>query len=669
MKTCVLSFVLLLLSIFPALARDNGDGTYSNPMIFADYPDSEVIRVGEDYYYFSSSFHWIPGDPILHSKDLVNWKPVGFAFPDYKWDPRYDLGGQGNGYGHGSWAPSLRYHNGTFYAVSYVWTDARAKKGMFVVSRAKSPAGPWEMNLIDEHLYDPALFFDDDGRVYIFHGQNDLFVTELDRDLRKVITPAKRIFRGRNYFEGAHAYKINGLYYLFCTGTGQQQCLRAENIEGPYAHKTVCVADLNFPGSFLHQGGLVDTPSGEWWAIIFQDHGKHGRIPFLLPVNWEDGWPMVQPVMTHRKPDTGHSSKTLYSENWRSDDFDSPTLGLQWQWNHHPVDSGWSLKERPGWLRLRTTHVTDVLRNARNTLAQQMMGPDSGAVVELDVSHMKDGDVAGLGLFSAHCTSIGVVADGGIKHLAVITEMNARVRDKREVAMAPLSGDTIWLRAEVPYLEYAVRYSYSTDGEIFHPLGGKLGIPYEFFSDWLAPRYCIYTYATQKTGGYVDVDAFDYILPERKNNLYAFGEPIDAMFYDEISNPQERTFMWVDDGMPNLFLHADRGSIIGSGRHEVPYAWTGAYEAKQAGNWIRFNRVDFGEQARKVSLRVKGRGQVTVRCGDENGAVIAQENIASDDFTTVELPLKKKLRGVQPLTVVFDPSGQQSLTLLKMNLM
>lgn len=661
MKYAVLTVCLVSLFIQTGFARDNGDGTYSNPMIFADYPDCEVIRVGTDYYYLSSTFHWIPGNPILHSKDLVNWKPVGHTIPDYKWDRRYDLGEHGNGYGYGSWAPTLRYHDGTFYSACYVWTDRGANKGRFYLSRSKSIEGPWETNLIDEHLYDPALFFDDDGRVYVFHGQNDIFVTELDKDLREVITPAKLIFRGRNYFEGAHAYKINGLYYLFCTGTGQQQCLRSKNIEGPYEHKTVCVADLNFPNSYLHQGGLVDTPSGEWWAIIFQDHGKHGRIPFLLPVTWEDGWPMVQPVMTHKKPDVGNVPSNTEGQSWRCDDFSTPSLGLQWQWNHHPDQSGWSLTERPGWLRLRTTHQADVLRKARNTLAQQMMGPDSGAVAKFDVSKMKDGDIAGLGLFSAYSSSIAVVAKDGQKHLAVITEMPREGR--KEGAAVPLTSDTVWLRAEVPYLEYAVSYAYSTDGKTFTPLGDKLGVSFEFFWDWLAPRYCLYNYTTQETGGYVDIDWFEYILPKQKTNLYGFGDPIDAMFYDEISNPLERTFKWVDDGMENIFLHVDRISIIAKGWHDKSYAWTGAYEAKQRGNWIKFNRIDFGKQAKAICVRAMGEGTVSIRLKDKNGPVIAEGTVSSADFKTVELRLEKLMQGVHPVTVVFMPDDQQSIVL------
>ena len=172
-------------SVSLSFGADNGDGTYTNPVLFADYPDSEVIRVDDDFYYQSSSFHLVPGNPVMRSRDLVNWEPAGFSIPDYKIleDPRYDLDGEhGNAYGAGSWAPSLRYHDGMFYSVCYVWDNRPENKtgvdGVFLVSRAKTVAGPWKVNAIRAKMYDPGLFFNDDGRVYVFHGQNELKVTE-----------------------------------------------------------------------------------------------------------------------------------------------------------------------------------------------------------------------------------------------------------------------------------------------------------------------------------------------------------------------------------------------------------------------------------------------------------------------------------------------------------
>ena len=310
MRIPAVSLVLALCMSLAAILRgaDNGDGTYTNPILFADYPDSEIIRVGDDFYYQSSSFHLVPGNPIMHSKDLVNWEPAGFSIPDYRIleDARYDLDGQhGDAYGIGSWAPSLRYHDGMFYSVCYVWDNRPENKtgvdGVFLVSRAKSVAGPWKMNAIRAKMYDPGLFFDDDGRVYVFHGQNELKVTELDAGLTKVVTPEKTIIRG-TICEGSHVYKVDGKYYIYNPGGGKQHCFRSDSIYGPYEHKVVCDSQLTYEGSGLHQGGLVQLKNGDWWAIIFQDYGKHGRIPFLLPVEWKDGWPETKPVLTYKKP-------------------------------------------------------------------------------------------------------------------------------------------------------------------------------------------------------------------------------------------------------------------------------------------------------------------------------------------------------------------------------
>lgn len=644
-----------------ARAWDNGDGTYSNPMIHADYPDCEVIRVGSDYYYESSSFHWIPGDPILHSKDLVNWKPIGFAIPNYIWDKRYNLEGNQNRYGAGSWAPTLRYHDGTFYSACYVWTKGW-QDGRFMITRAKQIQGPWQTNLIDQKLYDPGLFFDDDGKVYVVHGQNDIYVTELDSDLRKVITPPKLVYSGHQYYEGSHAYKINGFYYLFNTSGSKQHVLRSKSIYGPYEHKIVLDSSLNFPGSGLHQGALVDTPGGQWWAIIFQDHGKTGRVPFLLPVNWQDGWPMVQPVLTHTKPDTGAPQQPI-DPGWRSDDFSTPTLGLQWQWNHQPVDSAWSLTERPGWLRLRTARVVDALRRAPNTLGMQVLAPDSGAVVKLDIANMKDGDIAGLSLFSKESTMIAAVGDADKRHIAVMTQFsNGQKFDCKEVATAPLEGKTLWLRAQVPYREYAIQYSYSTDGKTFTALGEKLGMPDDFFADWLAPRYAIFNYATKQTGGYVDVDSFDYILPKQLNNLHSFGDMIDTQFCDDFDRSGAAAFRWIEDPMPNIFIENPKIFPIATGKHG-PFSWAAAIEAKKPAAWVKFNRVDFGDHAAQVHFRGRGQGTLTMRLNDSAGAIIAEASLSIEKFATLDVPLQSPPTGVQPIVIVFTPETGKTIVL------
>ncbi len=659
----------LALSGIALQAWDNGDGTYTNPMLDADYPDSEAIRVGNDYYYLSSSFHLTPANPIMHSKDLVNWKPVGFTIPNYKAlnDPRYDMTNGQPAYGLGSWAPSLRYHDGMFYSICYVWikpgnaNNPDKLDGRLLVSRSKSIEGPWETNVIDAHLYDPGLFFDDDGRVYVFHGQDMLYVTELDKDLTKTISEPKLIYRKRPYYEGIHAYKINGMYYLYCTGGGHQQTLRSKNILGPYEHKTVCFSDLSFPSSGLHQGALIDTPSGEWWAIIFQDRGKYGRMPMLLPVTWIDGWPITRPVMTFRKPNTGWNEPNPNAD-WMSDEFDSTKLGLQWQWNHHPAASGWSLTERPGFLRLRTTTKADALRLARNTLVQHVFGPGSGAETKLDASGLKDGDYAGLGLFSQHSTFIAVVGRDGKKFIQLVYQPNDRGRfETRVLKEIPFEENEIRFKAEIAPLEYAVRYWYAAKEAEWIPVGDKVPIPYEFFVDWLAPRWCIFNYATKSTGGHVDFDWFHYIMPKNRTNLRKAGEILDAQFCDEWDDMNGTRFVWVDDIYPNIVL---KHKVLGvfTGRIEEINSWTSAFRADRAGQWLRFNRIDFCEDgAMEVSIKARGHGAVEVRLDSADGRMIASGRIDSKDMQETTLRLTESVSGIRPVVFVFRPDDGKTI--------
>lgn len=650
MNSAVKMFTAAALAAWTAVSAslsfgaDNGDGTYTNPILFADYPDSEVIRVGDDFYYQSSSFHLVPGNPVMRSRDLVNWEPAGFSIPDYKIleDPRYDLDGEHeNAYGAGSWAPSLRYHDGMFYSVCYVWDNRPENKtgvdGVFLVSRAESVAGPWKMNAIRAKMYDPGLFFDDDGRVYVFHGQNELKVTELDADLTKVVTPEKTIIRG-TICEGTHAYKIDGKYYLFNPGGGKQHCFRSDSVYGPYEHKVVCDSQLTYEGSGLHQGGLVQLKNGDWWAIIFQDHGKLGRIPFLLPVEWKDGWPEVKPVLTYKKPavDLESPITKLWREavgnpdqQWRSDSFSTDKLGRQWQWNHHPAADGWSLTERPGWLRLKPVRTSDAIRETQNVLVQQIFGPGDSAQVTLDYSGLKDGDVAGLGLFSQHCTFVAAVRENGRTRLAVMRQMfkdgKYTTEELQSVDLEDLGPDNetnttkkgqVVIRADIPFLQYAVEYSYSIDeGRSFRDLGDSLGMPCEFFSDWLAIRYCLFCYSRKESGGHADFDEF-----KTEQKLYDYrgandGITYHAQFCDAYQDMSKPAFVWVSapDAPPNLYLKWPNTSRIGTGIHDAA-SWAEAFETSES-RWLRFDRVIFDEQDGDrctITVRASGKGRIVL---------------------------------------------------------
>lgn len=491
---------------------DNGDGTFSNPVLNADYPDCDVIRVDDDYYFISSSMHFSPSDPILHSKDLVNWEVIGYPIPRYDakvFGPKYDMV-DGDSYGKGSWAPSIRFHDGTFY-VLFTIPITGPGAGTTYVSRATNPAGPWKINCLGVNLYDPGLFFDDDGKVYVLHGQNRIVCSELTPDLTSVKSTSKEIFNGS--IEGSHVYKRNGYYYSLNPGAGKEHCFRSTSLLGPYEHRVVLDSDTGFPRKGIHQGGIVDTQTGEWWSIIFQDRPPLGRIPCLEPVTWVDDWPMLgqdgKGVTTFKKPDVGKTYPPV--QMIFSDEFDSPTLGLQWQWNHNPVDDAWSLTERPGWLRLKTASVAPFWRNTLNTLTQRFFAPHSVVTAKLDISGMKDGDMAGLGVMQSGRSCILVTQDNGTRSLKVDTEIwnrGTKQITRNTVDTAPLTGNDIWLKAEVEFSlsGNGAQYSYSTDGQQFTPLGGKQPLVLDFYDDWTGQRIALFNYATQALGGSVDVD-------------------------------------------------------------------------------------------------------------------------------------------------------------------
>ena len=370
--------------------------------------------------------------------------------------------------------------------------------------------GPWTRTIFPEYVYDPGLLFDDDGRVYVIHGQDTLYATELNADALSVKVPGKKIFHFDDYpyLEGSHAYKINGKYYILAStgGTqGRQVCLRANNIYGPYEHKVVLHDDDSYPGSFLHQGGLVQLKNGDWWFVIMQDRGPIGRGPNLEPVTWVDGWPMLgkdgKGVAIFKKPEVGAVYPIEIPAT--SDEFNSPALGLQWQWNHNPDDANWTLAERPGWLRLKASRAQD-LKDARNTLTQRVQGPVSEGTVELDVSGLKAGDIAGLGIFQFPYAFVAV-QQSGRKRSIVMVNNGATI-----AIIGHFTDNKIWFRAGATADGFTANLSYSTDGENFSSIGNELkmdlGLP------WTANRFALFNFSTSADGigGIADFNWFHF---------------------------------------------------------------------------------------------------------------------------------------------------------------
>jgi beta-xylosidase len=527
----VILCLLLLPACLQAWQADRGDGTYQNPILFADYSDPDAIRVGSDFYLVSSSFSFMPGIPILKSHDLVNWTITGHVFPRLDINPAYDLT-QTNRYGRGCWAPAIRHHNGRFY-VFFPTPD----EGIFMTSAAAAE-GPWDpivCVVAGGRLEDPCPFWDDDGSAYLIHsvlGAGPLMLHKLSPDGKQVLDEGKIIVRDSknlHTLEGPKLYKRHGFYYIFApfggVGGGSQAVLRSTNIYGPYDYKVVLgrgATPINGP----HQGGYVETPSGQGWFLHFQSRGAWGRIIHLQPVVWVDDWPVMgepdaahppgwtpkdpdtnaiigrgipgpvgQPVMSHVKPDVGPGP---IEAPQTSDEFTGPSLGLQWEWNHNPVDDHWSLTERPGFLRLKALPASDLL-HARNTLTQMLADPVVDITTLLDTKGMTDHQRAGLCLFSKDPSWIGVEKLEGRRHLVFYA-------DKTDTIGPELTQNTIQLRASIA-ADQTATYAYSLDGVTFIPLGTPAEIA---FSWWKGARPGLFSFNTDPAASGFGVADFDW---------------------------------------------------------------------------------------------------------------------------------------------------------------
>ncbi len=509
-KICLLLSILMILPGMCLQAQkkrqsDNGDGTYTNPLIAADFPDPDAIRVGDTYYMVTTTMFVFPGVTVLRSRDLVNWEYCSNALPRFDFSKCYDLDSC-HRYSHGQWATSIKYHNGKFYLL-FITLD----EGGFICVADKAE-GPWEIRKLPKGFYDPGLFFDDDGRIYVAHGYSKITMTELNPDFSPKTTDSL-VFTGdiRRGLEGMHVYKLNGYYYLYGTYGGLdgiQVALRSKNIYGPYEQKVV-IRDTTPGVNFgIHQGALLETPAGEWWTILFVDSGPFGRFPSLQPVTWTDGWPMVgidgKAVVTHRKPNMGSGSFPI-TVLPTSDDFGGGELGMQWGWNHNPEPSKWSLSKRHGWLRLETVKAVSNLREARNTLTQRPFTyyndsiPTTGLTV-MDIRRMKDGDIAGLAIFQDPYAFIGVKQERGKQYIIM-------VNNGQTIDSVAFKGKTVYLRAVASNSTGRASFAYSADNKTFRPLGNELAMRFNL-AIFTGNKFCLFNYATKATGGYVDFDYF-----------------------------------------------------------------------------------------------------------------------------------------------------------------
>jgi beta-xylosidase len=520
----------LLLSTVSLLAwggewiPDLANGRYRNPVLFADYSDPDVVRVGEDFYMVASSFNAMPGIPVLHSRDLVNWTIVGHVYdrlPSEKFDKP--------AHGQGSWAPSIRHHDGLFYV--YFCTP---HEGLFVAT-ARDPAGPWtlEQMVAVELWEDPAPFWDDDGNAYLVRGKvraDILYLHRMSRDGKKLLDNGRIIYHNvqeQPTIEGPKMMKRDGYYYVLApaggVATGWQVALRAKNIYGPYEAKNVLHqggTDINGP----HQGGLIGLDSGEWWFLHFQDRDLYGRVVHLQPVEWRDGWPLMgrdldndgigEPVAEWKKPDVGRTYPVATPRT--SDEFDDDKLGLQWQWHANPQAGWYSLnRASPGQMRLYTVqNVTQSgnLHFVPNLLLQKFPAPGFSATTRITFHPSEINDKSGLVVMGQEWAYLALYKAGKGVRLGMFSgkydrEGDATVEIESVAAAASGKGRyTYYLRVTVEE-GGGSRFFYSRDGRKFMPLGGdfqaKKGV-------WIGAKVGVFSLSPNvvASGGYADFDWF-----------------------------------------------------------------------------------------------------------------------------------------------------------------
>ena len=542
-------FFILSLSVcslfHPAMAQyrsevwvsDEGNGMYRNPVLHADYSDPDVCAVGEDYFLTASSFNCTPGLPILHSKDLVNWKIVNYALKKVEPVEYYNEARHGKGV----WAPSIRFHGGMYYIY---WGDPDF--GIFMV-KTRDPYGEWDAPVLvkaGKGMIDPCPLWDDDGRVYLAHAwagsrakfNSVLTVCELNKEGTKVISDPVLVFDGNDgvnhTIEGAKFYKRNGFYYLFAPAggvvSGWQLVMRSKDVYGPYEARIVMAqgkTDINGP----HQGGWVDTPAGESWFLHFQDKGAYGRVLHLNPMKWVNDWPVIgvdkdgdgcgDPVSRYRKPKIG---KTYPIETpVESDEFDTRKLGLQWEW-HANYQDVFGFTTNMGYVRIYGHELSPHFKNfweVPNLLMQKFPAEEFTATAKLKVSAKDDGQLSGLIIMGWDYSWIGVekqgekfllkqavckdAEQGNLEQVSTLAVLEPS--RKFEAGLFPNYEREIYIRVHVDKGAYC-RFSYSLDGKKFTEAGTLFKARQ---GKWIGAKVGMFSVTPHgKERGWVDVDWF-----------------------------------------------------------------------------------------------------------------------------------------------------------------
>ncbi len=535
----------------PAL-QASATETIANPFIWSDVPDDDIIRVGDTYYMVSTTMFFTPGVPIMKSTDLFSWEICGYVYDTYADGDVQNLTNGKNDYAHGQWATSLRYDNGTFY----VFFGSYGTGKSYIYKTKDIESGSWTRTELNGMYHDASMLFDTDGRKYlVYGGGGEIKIKEFNSDMTgfKSGGADKTLFKtGLSGLagEGSHVHKIGDYYYVFViawpNGHGRLElCYRSKSLLGTYEGKTVLESGLGTYGSGVAQGGVIQTTDGDWYALLFQDHGSVGRIPVLVPMTWQNDWPVLgvngKAPVTLEVPD-GYKGTSLAKDD--EFDYSSNKLQLEWQWNHNPDNSAWSVTDRPGYLRLYNKSTANELLHARNTLTMRTEGPSCSGIAKLDTSHMKAGDYAGLSAFQLNYGNVGVyVTDSGAKKIYMAKNGGNEVANSSNkiIEEVNLSGDEIYLKIDYNYNTVDSNFNvsnnidkanfyYSYNGSDWKKIGDTLSMTYDLklFTGY---RNALYSYPTKSTGGYADFDAFYYERADWNVPTYTEPDPNGYLFH------------------------------------------------------------------------------------------------------------------------------------------
>ncbi len=492
-----------------------------NPIIWADMPDPDILRVGDTYYMVSTTMFMMPGGPILKSKDLVHWEIVSYIFNSIEDNDIYRLKNGKHAYGKGQWAISLKYYRGKYYAC-FVCHDM---KKTYIYHSDDIEKSGWKRYVLEGVYHDMSFLFDND-RPYLIYGNGEIGIVELKEDLSGVKEDGvKRILFStpsdnmRLRCEGCRAYKLNGYYYLLFIdwpkdGHGRRRvmCCRSEELLGDYEWKVLLDDDMGYHNMGIAQGALIDTPSGDWYAVLFQDHGAVGRIPYLIPVTWENGWPVIgqngKVPESFEVPFQEYAAKPLIISD--SFNYSENLPDLRWEWNHNPDADCWSFTERPGFLRLRTkTPVNDIL-TARNILTQRTSGPRCAFTVELDTEGMKPGDYAGLIAFQGNYGTVGIKIGSKGEGNVLSCRKNGGGRQAAEYE-ARFSGKRVFLKIAFDFENSRdiASFHVSEDGVKWRKIGRELQMKYTL-DMFIGCRIGIFYYSETEAGGSADFRNFNF---------------------------------------------------------------------------------------------------------------------------------------------------------------